>query len=441
MPFAFTARYPLPDYGLIGVYQKFRRISVQLTSNCTNKCFFCPVPVSKRQHGTMSLKNYEYILNSIKDFDGRILLALNGESLLLENLDEYCRLTRYYWPKATIHLITTLNINRGKNWLANLCASGLDSLQISCYGYSRNEYKYVHGVDRFESVCANICHLASLKQPKDIRLLVFDEGDLSEKARLERVEFLRFVAANGVHTATVRRRHSWQGRVNIPQPTSSLINLPCSVVWGSRANHLNISWEGNIVPCCYFLGDEYVFGNIFTSPLLEIFQSEAYRHFYQSIWNHLVDTLPVCRSCSLFAEPGNTSIEEYSRLAAYSNQHFLGKYVYIWGGGEAMRLYRQFLSAIKPKAVLMDSANPPKEIEGIQVMHPDQCLKPKKASLPIVICAQPQNSAHILEKLKQRYPWYPINLVHIIPAALADRRWREIPTLTLAEEYTESVDV
>lgn len=444
--FEFSVDKPLPDYGLFGVHRKFRRISVQLTSRCHNKCTFCSIPDNSiRKNGIMGLEEFTCVLRALPDFRGRILLALNGESFLLDNLPEYCALTRRHWPHASIQLITTLNIDRGPEYLASLFASGLDSLQISCYGYTATQYAAVHGVDRFDDLCANIRYLATVPdiQQRDVRLFVFTNS-LSSYATPETasdmVKFLRFAAVHGVSATDLRQQHSWQGRVKNATPWQTGTPFPCSVVWGARADHLNVSWEGNVVPCCYFHGDEYVFGNMLKSSLEEIFNSDAYVAFYKALWERRLDAVPLCGSCTLIHDQSG-SVAEFSRLAAYDGQRLTGLAAYFWGGGEAWRMYKQYFKGVRPKTLLMDTPNAPLDVDGIPVDHPDNCLREPCEKLPLVVFAQPQNSGFIIKKIIEKYPHYTLKDITMVPAAM---RFSNLTCLTpeeLAQKIEESLHV
>jgi hypothetical protein len=369
----------------------------------------------------MSLDDFSLIFRAIPHYSGRIGLGLSGESLLLGNLSEYCALTRKYWPNCTIQLITTLNIDRGPEYLQTLFSSGLDLLQISCYGYTATEYATLHGVDLFEPLCANIRHLATIKDldQKEVQLLVFADSSSGRNAqeKADQVKFLRFAATHGVRSAVVRQQHSWQGRVQTELPWQHGAPFPCSAVWGSRADHLNVSWELNVLPCCYFRGDEYVFGNLGQSSLSDVFNSEAYTAFYQAVWEHRLDDLPLCKACTLIHQQSGSPLE-LSRLAAYDGQRLAGKHVYFWGGGEAYRSYGEYFRQVLPQAMLLDCGDIPHDVDGIPVAHPDDVLN-QWPKLPLIIFAQPVNSGLILKRIMEQYPRYSLGDIILAPAAMS----------------------
>ena len=71
----------------------------------------------------------------------------------------------------------------------------------------------------------------------------------------------------------------------------------CSVISGKRENILNITWDLNVIPCCYDFNATIPFGNLRKQSLEEIFSSSEYLTF---VFAHRTDNLaayPVCQNC------------------------------------------------------------------------------------------------------------------------------------------------
>lgn len=427
--FDFTKNKPLPDFGLFGVHKKFTRISVQLTSLCNNNCIFCSIPSSLQEKGTMSLADMEILLAAVSNFDGEVMLSLNGEAFLLEDLPERIALTRKYWPKCKIELISTFNIDRGPGHIKALFAAGLDSLQISCYGYTREDYREVHGYDGFKGLERNMAYLEAVPgiEGKDIRLYSFADAGSAfgvTEEELKQKTFLDLAISRHVKTRVIRQVHSWQGRNASSPPTLAGCPFPCSAVWGNKARHLNVSWKLDVLPCCYFHGHEYSFGNLREHPLPVIFTSKPYIDFYHKQWTRDLDDFPLCHSCVTLRESGNPS--ELQRLAAYEGQGLAGREVYFWGAGAAYRAYGIFFSQAKPRAILLDHTDTlPARIDNIPVTHPDAVLLTGKI-LPLVIFANPPHAGAILAKIQKQYPDYPLNKMVLCPARI--HCWQDAST-------------
>jgi molybdenum cofactor biosynthesis enzyme MoaA len=158
--FDFTNGKPLPDHGLFGVSEKFSRIALQQTALCHNRCCFCPLHQDKETpKGVMDTASLEVVLRSLPDFSGVVDLATDGESFMLADLPKRCALIMQHWPRCSISLTSTFNIDRGPEFIKALFAAGLQGLRISCYGHTVGDYQKIHGSDSFDALRRNIGYL------------------------------------------------------------------------------------------------------------------------------------------------------------------------------------------------------------------------------------------------------------------------------------------
>jgi MoaA/NifB/PqqE/SkfB family radical SAM enzyme len=417
--FDFTDNFPLPDHGLFGVRGAFAKIFLELTSLCNNRCVFCvswQKPAGPR--GTMSKEDMERVFTAIPDFRGSVILHMGGEAFILPDLPERCALIKRHWPHCRLHMTSTFNVDHGREYLATLVASGLDSLCISCYGYDREDYRKIHGNDAFEALCRNIERLGGLpeRRGKDLTLNVMDNVEcfLSIRDHVRKKEaFVAFASANGIAWLDRMSGDSRQGRLptgNIPsgsdattEPSSIMPAWPCDVVWGERAGELIIGWNLNILPCCAIVSHDMVLGNLRESSLEVIFSSDLYRRFYQQHWSGALQDFPLCRACT--TRHRGSSPEELMRFIARQADILEGREVYFWGCGEAWRRYGNFFSRTKPLAMLLDMENAlPAEIAGLPVFSPSVALHPDQ-KIPLVIFASPPNNRTIAETISGKYPW------------------------------------
>ncbi|MDR2050480.1 MAG: SPASM domain-containing protein [Deltaproteobacteria bacterium] len=408
--FEFTKGKALPNYGLIGVNRKFRRLNLEMTASCHNRCAFCFVDMPTRK-GTMSMDDLQHALVAIPNFSGSCYVCLHGESFLLNDLPERCGLVKRHWPDCELALTTTFNIDRGTEYIERLFASGLQSLNISCYGYTMDGYKKLHGINAFSAVLNNMRYLKNIKNidKKLINLCSFtnikDKFDIDEdKAKKE---FMRFAKECGIKTVNEAPMRLWNEPDDISAPKRRMPYV-CPVVWGPTAEVLHIAFNLDVYPCCSLVGNKYgdgpVIGNLRRNTLEEIFNSPAYLHFYDKHWARELDGIPWCSNCGYIHN--TTAPDELARLAAYEGNRLAGQKVYYWGGGETFRKYGLFFSGTNPQAVLVDiEGEHPSHVHGIPVTHPDVALN-EKNKLPIIIFAAPRHNNIIIESIIRKYPYY-----------------------------------
>jgi len=67
----------------------------------------------------------------------------------------------------------------------------------------------------------------------------------------------------------------------------------CFRMWNSCV----ITWDGDIVPCCFDKNADHSMGNIRSSDLYEIWKNPAYQNFRKKVLSNRKD-ISICRNCS-----------------------------------------------------------------------------------------------------------------------------------------------
>ena len=412
--------YPLPDYGYHSVYKIFNSILLMQTSHCPNHCVFCAK--SKRGHGTrtMTEKDLLLLMQRIPDFSGYVALAGSGEVCILNDLPDRIYNIKKSWPHCTISITTTLNIYHSDTWIKNLFSAGLDEVRLSLYCHNNDDYKMVYNNDGFSSVCKNIIAIGKLNstEGKKVNVRVFDNSESHfniKDAEIKWKKFRNFLSENNIENFTRRKLLYWEPPKPVDGHAAWQLPTPCTVVWGgSNAGLLCILENLDVVPCCMFTDPDYVFGNLRRQNLDEIFNSQNYRHFYETWWAMQPGELPLCNICQLYS--ANASPQELARMAAWQARELHGKKVIFWGAGEAYRAYKSFFADCEPVAILADGSEDGTNIDGIPLHSPEQFLPTLAEPLPLVIFAMQEASPKILRALKENYPFYRPSKVVICPA-------------------------
>jgi hypothetical protein len=74
-------------------------------------------------------------------------------------------------------------------------------------------------------------------------------------------------------------------------------NVPCSVVWGFRRRVLQITWNLDVIPCCFDFNAEIKLGNLRHQTVAEVFTGPVYIDFIQSHIDNRLDNYRVCQAC------------------------------------------------------------------------------------------------------------------------------------------------
>ena len=224
-----------------------------------------------------------------------------GEPLLDPELPEKIFLVRKLYPETAIIFFTTLGVTCKPDYWRRLVDSGLDGLRISCYGFSPATYAKMHGVDNFPRVVSNLRELLPLWQAGGRRIglemittIRAHWSGLAAADESLRVDFFSWLRDAGMVVSESFRPHNYGGGRHYRQAATEGL---CSVVWGWRRQILQVTWDLDVVPCCFDFNSTVVLGNLRNSSLEEIYQGQAYRQFIAAHRRNDLSAYPVCQGC------------------------------------------------------------------------------------------------------------------------------------------------
>lgn len=261
----------------------------------------CPRDLHTRKIGFMPVEDVALIANKIPDYKGHFHLHGFGEPLLDRQLPPKIELLKRKFPESNTLIYSTVGVHAKREYLEQLADSGLDFLIVSLYGFTRETYRNVHGVDGLARVRENLAALAAVIRERQSSLslhvkvpapkvrtalaMVQDEG---------REEFLSWVTDLGCKIETWPSVHNYGDGRNYNAPATGKM---CPVINGKRKNILNITWNLDVIPCCYDFNATIPFGNLRESTLEEIFSSPAYFQFLTAHLSGDLSAFPVCANC------------------------------------------------------------------------------------------------------------------------------------------------
>lgn len=281
------------------MYNQFDQIRIENTNACGYHCQMCPREKQTRKIGHMSFDDFTFLTSNFPNFRGQVHLHGFGESLLDRTLSEKIAHLKSQSPKSTAHLISTLGVRVKDTYFEALLASGLDTLIISLYGYTPSTYKELHGFDGFERVKHNLSLLskAKKKHPKHrayVKLIHENiNSPLPVAGQAPRLAFEAFLRSLEFDIGYLPNLHNFGDGRSYNEPS----NKPCPVLEGDRHRTLQITWDLNVVPCCFDYNSSIVFGNLREQSLEEIFNSPPYLQFLLSHRITNGHDFAICRTC------------------------------------------------------------------------------------------------------------------------------------------------
>lgn len=284
-------------------------ISVEPTTLCNLRCpeCFTSQPGFTRPKGNLTKEIFEKIISQSTEFGFYLNLYFQGEPFLNTGLLDFIA----YAKRSGFYVAVSTNGHFIDETIAGkLIQSGLDRLIISLDGTDAETYrKYRKGGD-FDTVVNGVRSLVELRKKMksktpflEIQFVLTRKNlhqqkgikDLGKKLGADKVSIKSFQLLN------YDKAGEW-----VPEKNSRYIisddgslyaknKLPnrCFRMWSSCV----LTWDGNVIPCCFDKNASYMMGNINQQNLSEIWKNDNYNNFRKKVFSERKN-IDICCNCS-----------------------------------------------------------------------------------------------------------------------------------------------
>jgi MoaA/NifB/PqqE/SkfB family radical SAM enzyme len=262
-------------------------VQIESTNICNAKCVFCPRDDMARKQGIMDMPLFKKLVDECAELGIEHVRMHNyGEPFVDRSLVEK---VRYAKQKGIPQVGMISNGSLITEAAARgMIEAGLDAINISVDASGREVFETTRVGLKYDKVIANIERLVRLRQeagkvrPKLILSFVRQNNSEDEHAFIEHWRTI----ADKIHVTDL---HNWAGTLN----KTSDVRYPCYRPWLT----FTALWDGRVSLCCADFDGRTVLGDLRTSTIKEIWNSEAYRAVRRQ---HLESGGPdICRSCDL----------------------------------------------------------------------------------------------------------------------------------------------
>lgn len=303
------------------------RLQIEVTDRCNFDCVMCARQTSRVYNRDISYKTFHKLIDEIQP----VYVTLNGsgEPLLNKEICEMLRLCRR--KGITTSMPTNMLLMEGL--IADRVLENLpNSLIFSLHGATPELFRSVTSSAGFETCLKNFeklllkinkrhttlrvfCTLQSLNLnhyhqmfalvkkwgllDSFVLATVFDYGPYKSQVMPGAQQLRDSISGLDVEIKRCvdedKRAflNSWrQELLNLEYQASMEISSPCLLPWYSAFIRAN----GDVHPCCYLTGEEYVMGNIHTHLFSQIWNSAKYRDFRVKIRENRLG-IKTCKSC------------------------------------------------------------------------------------------------------------------------------------------------
>jgi len=288
-------------------------IRLESSGLCNFRCVHCPTGIRPNGRPNLSMEIFNQFLKNIdeRDYIPRVVVLYHGgEPLINKNLDLFIKILKERGVQKT--QVVTNGSLLNNEWAERLINARLDEIHFSFDGESPEENNLIRKNGNFLRDAENVKLLISVKKrlgvenPKikisNIRFA--NEGQLMEMHRINEYifndipEYIKTFFFENSKDIVFQSYPAmvWPGlETNLYKILEFKNNQLdyCPYLFET----ITILSNGKVVPCCYDLKGEKVFGNIQNSNILDIWQSQDYSLFRENFRKKIFDNL--CKNCNV----------------------------------------------------------------------------------------------------------------------------------------------
>ncbi len=275
-------------------------IMIEPVSFCNLKCPLCPTPHLKREKGLMNFGDYKNIIDEVNEYIFHLRLWGWGEPLLHPEIFEMIKYAKS--KKMYVNLSTNASfLNKEK--VKKIIDSKIDNFIVSLDGITSNVYEKYRKRGNFTNILESIRFLSKYKKEKNSRTKITIQFIVMKHNEHQIKDFINLIKSYGLdfQIKTVGAM--------VPENINKIKKfLPKNPRYNRYVEGKEkpqkpmclreafILQNGNVSACCNDAYGEYIFGNIKTQNLKEIWKNKRYRNFREMAQKRKVNN-PMCNLC------------------------------------------------------------------------------------------------------------------------------------------------
>jgi radical SAM protein with 4Fe4S-binding SPASM domain len=286
-------------------------IAFEPTSYCNLKCKECPTGKQQltRKTGNMDFDTLKTVIDQLYPYLFFTNFSFQGEPFmnpLLPDLIRYAAKKKIYTSTSTNgHFLNSINSEL-------IIRSGLDRIIISIDGTDQETYSAYRTGGDLQTVIKGIKNLVeekkTLNSDKPYIILQFlvmktNEHQISQikklakelgadKLQLKSAQFCDLSNIDILLPEKSRYARYYKTRDSKLMIKKALSNK-CYKMWHSAV----VTWDGEVVPCCFDKNAEHRFGNINTETVKNIWKNKLYNEFRSKVLKSR-KSIVICQNCS-----------------------------------------------------------------------------------------------------------------------------------------------
>lgn len=298
-----------------------RLFDLELTNKCPFRCVMCPRTNNMtREQGLMDFDTFKTIVdeyvaaNPVAARTEVTWLHHFGESL---GHPEFAKFVSYAVSKGLRACLSINPLMLTPAVARDLLEANPHMLNVALDGHDDESFYKIRGVkDAYEKSKKNLLEFLKLKVAMGSKTLIY-LGMIDFAMNRESIDRVGkyWKSIPGIDDLAAKEFVTWNGdaqdvnrltenRVDNAELRKTHSVVACNVPW----EKVCVTWDGEVVPCCYDYDKKYPLGNVKTQSLAEIWNGERMRQLRQEFIDNDVRN-PLCRSCPLLYQTSPSGAE------------------------------------------------------------------------------------------------------------------------------------
>ncbi len=271
---------------------RFKRVYIEITNACNLSCSFCIK--NDRPIHSMTIEEFSHIISQVKPYTDYVYLHILGEPLSHPHLLAFLDICKDAKIKVNITTNGTLLRKKGEE----LCHPALRQLNVSLHSFSEHEQ-----ANYLNDVCTYSRLLAKHNIHINLRLWSLENGVLSKESKKLLEEVCAYFQVE--KPAEIKRLKRFDLEKYIHLHFEEVFQWPSLkhpyVSDTGRCLGMKIMAgilsDGTLVPCCLDSKKECNLGNVFTTPLKDLLESERVKSICKGFDENRIEE-ELCKHCS-----------------------------------------------------------------------------------------------------------------------------------------------
>ncbi len=277
---------------------RLKIVSLETTTACNQRCYFCPVSIAPREDYDMPVELFERIVGELlayRDTLESVFLQSYNEPTIDRRFVEFCR--TLFAAKLPVAVLSNGSGLTPAKVDALIESGPLRYLCVNLSTLDRERYARDRGEDHLGIVLRNLDYLKSRPLAGVMKMVVLGTGDAVHDADFEAISERFKKTRFTVERHVVMDRAGWLD-IGLKPDAPKRHLAGCDNVGSRPLQHLHITPRGQCVLCCEDYDEKYLVGDLTRNSIAEVLEGPELAAMRR--WVYGIEEAPddfMCRDC------------------------------------------------------------------------------------------------------------------------------------------------